>query len=166
MENTEIWKEVKGYESYLISSFGNVKSLNYNKTKVEKYLKQEHCLGGYLRVSLFNLMKKKKRFSVHRLVALNFIPNPDNKPEVNHKDENPSNNHVDNLEWFTSRENIEYSFTKKSITKIKGVNWIERMKSYQCSIWLNKKKHYLGSTKDLEKAKELVSNFLINNNIK
>lgn len=165
MERIEIWKNINGYESYLVSNFGNVKSLNYNKTKKEKLLKQERCKGGYFRVSLFNSIKKKKRFFVHRLVAIHFIPNMEEKPEVNHKDENPSNNHVENLEWVTSRENIEYSLTKKGITKIKGINWIERMKSYQCSVWLNKKKHYLGSTRDLEKAKELVSNFLIKNNI-
>ena len=103
---------------------------------------------------------------IHRLVAIHFIPNPKNKPEVNHKDENPLNNYIDNLEWFTSRENIEYSLTKKSITKVKGVHWIERQKSYQCSIRFNKKKHFLGTTKDIEEAKVIVSNFLNINNIK
>jgi len=161
MERIEIWKPIIGYENYYeISNFGNVKSYYFRNPRL---LKPEK-IRGYLRVSLYNIVKTKRMF-IHRLVAIHFIPNPKNKPEVNHKDENPLNNYIDNLEWFTSRENIEYSFTKKSITKIKGVNWIKRMQSYQCSIWLNKKKHYLGSTKDLEKAKELVSNFLIKNNI-
>ena len=156
----EVWKKIKGFEKYEVSNLGNVKSYHYKKPK---NLKCEFNLG-YYRVMLSN-KKIKKRFFVHRLVALAFIDNINNKPQVNHIDECPKNNNANNLEWVTHRENIEYSLTKKGISKIKGVNWIERMKTYQCSIWFENKKHYLGSSKDLEIAKEIVKNFLIKNNL-
>jgi hypothetical protein len=156
----EIWKKIENYPNYEISNLGNVKSYNFIKLK---NLKLELNLG-YYRVMLCN-NGIKKRFFVHRLVAKAFIKNEKNKPQVNHIDECPKNNNANNLEWVTHRENIEYSRTKKGITKIKGVNWIERMKSYQCSIYYNNKKHYLGSSKDIEKAKKLVENFLIKNNL-
>jgi len=152
----EIWESI--FENnYEISNYGNVKS---NLFKTPRLLKPDNSTG-YSRVLI-----NKKWYSVHRLVALYFLENKENKPQVNHKDENKLNNNFLNLEWVTHRENIEYSSTKKSKTKIKGVNWIERMKTYQCSIFYNGKKHYLGSNKDIEKAKELVNNFLIKNNLK
>jgi hypothetical protein len=152
----EIWKSIFE-DNYEISNYGNVKS---NLFKKPRLLKPDNSTG-YSRVLI-----NKKWHSVHRLVALYFLENTKNKPQVNHKDENKLNNNVLNLEWVTNRENIEYSLTKKSKTKLKGVNWIERMKTYQCSIFYNGKKHYLGSNKDIEKAKELVNNFLIKNNLK
>lgn len=154
----EIWKNID--KDYQVSNLGRVKSLNYNKSKTDKILKPDKS-SGYFRVKI-----KGKWKPVHRLVAEAFVINPNNKPQVNHLDENKFNNIYTNLEWVTHRENIEYSSTKKSKTKIKGVNWIERMKSYQCSIFLNGKKHYLGSTKDKEKAIEIVNSFLLINNLK
>ena len=152
----EVWKSI--FENnYEISNYGNVKS---NKFKVPRLLKPD-ISTGYCRVKIQN-----KWYFIHRLVAIKFIENIKNKPQVNHKDENKLNNKICNLEWVTHRENIEYSATKKSITKIKGVNWIKKMKTYQCSIFFNGKKHYLGSNKDIQKAIKLVENFLINNNLK
>jgi hypothetical protein len=152
----EIWKSI--FEgNYEISNYGDVKS---NLFKIPRLLKPDNSTG-YLRVKL-----NKKWYLVHRLVALYFLENKENKTQVNHKDENKLNNNFLNLEWVSHRENIEYSLTKKSKTKIKGVNWIERMKTYQCSVFYNGKKHYLGSNKDIEKAKNLVNNFLIKNNLK
>ena len=102
----EIWKDIKGYEGkYQVSNFGNVKSLNYNHTGKEQLLKPVQYNNGYLCI---NLYKPLKRFLIHRLVANAFIPNPDNLPCVNHKDENKHNNHVYNLEWCTNKYNINY----------------------------------------------------------
>jgi hypothetical protein len=142
---------------YEISNLGKVLSKKYKNSRILKPDKST----GYERVKIHGRWEL-----VHRLVAINFIPNPWNKPQVNHKDENKLNNSVINLEWVTHRENIEYSLTPKSKTKIKGVNWIERQKSYQCNVFFKGKKHFLGTTNDLEKAKLIVNNFLINNNVK
>jgi len=158
----EIWKYVNGYdEAYKISNLGNVVS---NKYIIPRLLTKDKSTG-YYRVCL-SKNKIPNHVLIHRLIAEHFIENPLNKPQVNHIDENKLNNNILNLEWVTARENIEYSLTKRSVSKIKGVNWIERMKTYQCSIYLNGKKHYLGSSPIKEKAIELVNNFLIINNLK
>ena len=104
----EIWKDIKGYEGlYQISNKGRVKSLGNNKTKKEKILSPgKH--KGYFYVSLYK-NRKEKKYSIHRLVAQAFLPNPDNLPVVNHKDENKLNNNVENLEWCTQEYNVNYS---------------------------------------------------------
>lgn len=103
----EEWREIPGYENYMVSNLGRVKSLNYNGTGKEQIMKQHKAAGGYLRIKLFK-NKIPKSILVHRLVAMTFIPNPDNLPQINHKDENPENNCVENLEWCTSKYNINY----------------------------------------------------------
>jgi hypothetical protein len=97
MEDTEIWKSIQEYENYEVSIFGNVR----NKT-TKRILKPANH-GGYYSVGLSN--KKTKTFSVHILVAKAFIPNPENKNTVNHKDKNGLNNNISNLEWNTNKEN-------------------------------------------------------------
>lgn len=103
----EIWKDIEGYEGlYQVSSWGRIKSLYHNK---EKILCQVNC-NGYYSVHLVKY-NKLKNYYVHRLVAKTFVPNPQNLPEVGHKDEkslrnsNECNNSVDNLEWTTHRDN-------------------------------------------------------------
>ena len=120
MEN-EIWKPIEGYEGlYEVSSLGNVRSLgNGNSTcslrKRTKVLYQGKHRLGYKNVSLCKNSKPKMHY-VHRLVATAFIPNPNNLPEVNHKDEDKTNNCVENLEWCTREYNINYGVrTEKQI---------------------------------------------------
>lgn len=104
----EIWKPIKGYEGlYEISNWGRVKSLNYHHTGKPRLLRPKVDKYGYL-VVCFCKDGKRKYFFVHRLVAQSFIPNPDNLPQVNHKDENKKNNNADNLEWCTCLYNINY----------------------------------------------------------
>lgn len=117
----EIWKDIKGFEgAYQISNFGNVKSLPrvVNKIyvgKVRQYqqkelIRKQRLIGhGYLYVGL-NSNSSQSNILVHRLVAWHFIPNPENKPTVNHKDGNKLNNHVNNLEWATHSENAKHAF--------------------------------------------------------
>lgn len=100
----EIWKDIPGYEGfYQVSNTGKVKSFQKGKPL---FLKTS-LTKGYVTVNLFQ-NKKIKKCLVHRLVALAFIPNPNNYREINHKDENKLNNCVDNLEWCTRSYNMAY----------------------------------------------------------
>lgn len=102
----EIWLPVVGYEDlYHVSNFGRLKSFKRSKPHI---LKPRISTDGYLRVAL-NKGNKQKDFKVYRLVAICFIPNPEEKPEVNHRDGNPLNNHVGNLEWCTRSENMRHA---------------------------------------------------------
>lgn len=100
----EVFKDVKGYIGlYQVSNLGNVKGLKNNKL-----LSQKTSKCGYKEVNLFK-DRKGKSITVHRLVAQTFIPNPDNKPQVNHIDGNKENNTVSNLEWITNYDNMQHS---------------------------------------------------------
>lgn len=108
----EIWKPIKNYEKfYEVSNLGNVKSKRRNII-----LKYNINNKGRPYVNLFKNKKAKTR-TIHRLVAETFIPNPNNFPEVNHKDENPLNNKVENLEWCDRKYNINYGTRKERIIK-------------------------------------------------
>ena len=98
----EIWANIPNYEHYQISNIGRVRSYKNGKLKIlDGYVQNT----GYLTVSLNN-----KKHSVHRLVAEVFIHKPSGKNVVNHKDGNKLNNSVDNLEWCTTKENIQHAF--------------------------------------------------------
>ena len=101
---TEIWKDAKGYEGlYKISNHGEVWS-----ERKQRLLKKGKSATGYYKVVLYK-NKKHKNFDIHRLVAINFINNPLEKPCVNHMDENKTNNHYSNLEWCTYKENNNHA---------------------------------------------------------
>lgn len=104
----EIWKPVKGYEGlYEVSNQGNVRSVHYKGTNTAKTLVLKANNSGRLYVGLY-LNGRPKYFLVHRLVAMAFVPNPNAYPEINHIDENPMNNNVENLEWCTRKQNVRY----------------------------------------------------------
>ena len=115
----EIWRDIKGYEGkYMVSNTGKVKSLNYNRTGKEGIMESHVNVYGYLRVKLCK-DGRKKWYMINRLVAQAFLPNPDNLPEVNHKDEDKTNNCVDNLEYCSSSYNKNYGTrTKRSAEKL------------------------------------------------
>lgn len=98
----EVWKNIEGYEGYQVSNTGKVRN-----AKSGKILKPEIINKGYYRIGLCKNGKKSK-FFLHRLVALAFVPNPNNLPIVNHKDRNPLNCCSDNLEWCDSSYNNSY----------------------------------------------------------
>lgn len=122
--NKEIWKDIAGFEGiYQVSNFGNVRSgyiLNGRNIFLEKdkskwRIMNSKASGGrtkYKRVKLC-LNGAIYRKTIHRLVAETFIPNPNNYPCVNHKDENKENNRADNLEWCTYKYNSNYGTARK-----------------------------------------------------
>lgn len=132
-EEIEIWKDVAGYEGYYqVSSIGRVKSLDrevsqWNESakkittrlQISIYMSPFEDKDGYLKVQLTKDGVRNK-FFVHRLVALNFIPNPENKPEVNHKEGNKKDNRVELLEWNTTSENQIHAIANKLYITAKG----------------------------------------------
>lgn len=142
--NEEIWKEITGYEGYFeVSNLGNFRSKDREvpsrwggtRPYPGKSLKVEEMQDGYKRIVLMK-DAKKKRYMCHRLVAETFIPNPDNKPYVNHIDGNRGNNCVSNLEWCTQSENEQHAVhtlgkTMKGKTGPKPVKCIELDKEFR-----------------------------------
>ena len=112
----EIWKDISGFEGlYQVSNLGRIKSFQavHRKGKPSEYILKPYVSNnGYKQVFLYNGTKKKKLL-VHRIVAMSFIDNPHNLPQVNHKDENRLNNCADNLEWCDNVYNNRYG-TKNS----------------------------------------------------
>lgn len=96
----ETWKAIPDYENYQVSDLGNVRSMSYRRTGETKVLTPKRNNCGRMWVDL-----KGKPTLVHRLVATVFLPNPQGLPEINHKDGNPANNAVENLEWCTGEYN-------------------------------------------------------------
>lgn len=122
----EKWREIPGYrEIYLISNLGNTRTKDRDGARgcfVHGHvLKQHENSNGYMRCSM-NINGQSKQMLVHRLVAESFIPNPDGKPYVNHKDGNKHNNAVSNLEWCTKSENERHAYETglKITTPLKG----------------------------------------------
>ena len=112
----EIWKDIKDYEGlYQVSNLGRVKRITTGRV-----LKPLKHANGYLMVKLSkNSIVYTK--TVHRLVAEAFIPNPEHKSEINHIDENKTNNNVSNLEWMTRKENINHGTRTERMSKTQSI---------------------------------------------
>lgn len=116
----EEWKDIKGYEGlYQISSYGRVYSFYSNK--VLNTVSNKSRKDGYIQVVLYK-NDKRTTFLVHRLVAEAFIDNPNSYPQVNHKDEDKTNNCVSNLEWCTAEYNSNYGTRNKRVSYSKRGN--------------------------------------------
>jgi hypothetical protein len=144
MEENETWKNIEDFENYEVSNLGRIKN-----TKTGRILKPCKS-GGYIVVGLSKT--KVKTMQLHRLVAKAFIPNPENKPHVNHIDKNPLNNNVTNLEWNTALEN--------NLHKCKGLT--QTTNQNKCVYRIDK-----DTNKVLEKYKsiELAGIWLYDNNL-
>lgn len=113
LDNMEVWKDCKGYEGlYQVSNMRRIWSV-----KSQKILKQQDRGNGYLSLNLYAKNGKKKKESVHRLVALAFIPNPNGLVEVNHIDENKYNNCASNLEWCDKSYNINHGTRNERVSE-------------------------------------------------
>ena len=117
----EVFRDIAGYEGmYQVSNEGRVKSLNYNHTGKEKLLKPAANTKGYLLVDLYKDGKMKSH-RVHRLVASAFIDNTDNLHQVNHRDEDKTNNCVENLEWCTNEYNHNYGTRNQRVAEANSI---------------------------------------------
>lgn len=122
----EEWVDIPGYEGhYQISNFGNARSLNrYISTPRGVRLIKGVPLkltvrNGYYAICVHR-GESQKTMSIHRVVALLFVPNPENKPQVNHKDANKLNNHISNLEWATPQENTQHASAHNLLNTARG----------------------------------------------
>jgi len=161
----EVWLPVMGYENdYLVSNYSRVLSIKFNKevllipsviTKKKRYKKISLLLNG-----------KRKYFNIHRLSAINFVPNPLKLPEVNHKDKDRENNHTSNFEWATNRENNRHKHKNGAYTSsFMGVTYYPRYKKWRSVIFHNKKQKTLGYYLTEEQAAEAYQKYCIDNGI-
>lgn len=111
----ELWKSIVGYEHYQVNIYGTVRRLPVKRpgtfTRQIYYLKPDISYNGYLKVNL-RYNGKGRKFSIHRLIATYFIPNPENKKTVNHINGIRTDNRIENLEWATHSENVKHGFDK------------------------------------------------------
>ncbi len=138
------------FPNYEISNYGNIRNKQTGrilKPKIDKY--------GYYVVGLYGINNKRYDKLVHRLVCEVFIGNPDNKPHVDHIDNNKLNNCDFNLRYATNQENqFNSSISKRNTSGFKGVGWYERSKQWRADIMYNGKKLHLGYFDNLEDAKK------------
>lgn len=117
MKQEEVWKELIGFDyKYIMNIYGDVINITNGKCV---FVKKSLNGSGYYRVHL-KINNKHKDFVIHRLIAINFIPNPNNKPEINHKNGIKSDNSIDNLEWVNRSENVLHAFRNKLKISAKG----------------------------------------------
>lgn len=138
--------DIAGFPSYYISNKGDVKRVYNSIDNKEKILKKTISKQGYYQVTLYDANNKQQTKKVHQLVAITFLNHTPNHYNmiVHHKDMNRLNNHVDNLEIVTMRENSYHRNIKKT-SKYVGVNWNKRIKKWSANIHINSKIKYLGS---------------------
>ena len=148
----EQWRDIEGFPDYMVSSLGRVKSRPRPRTR-GGILKQYMTTTGYWGIALWSDAKKKKPAKVHRLVAEAFIPNPDNKPYVDHIDGVPSHNFVSNLRWCTRSENMQNQKSNPgSSSQFKGVSFHKLTKKWRANIRIDGNLKYLGLFENEEDA--------------
>lgn len=131
----EIWKDITGYEGiYQVSNLGNIRNNKSKKILKDRFRKDYKCVVLYKN-------KIGKCFSVHRIVAIEFLENLNNHEFVNHINKNKNDNRICNLEWVNIRENISHLYNKNFPT---GVSIKKNSNRYVAQIYINGKKHHLG----------------------
>lgn len=146
----EIWKEIAGYNGrYEVSNMGRIRSYAQDRKNGKIKLGNETA-KGYLTILLYDGRGGSKWIPVHRLVASAFLDNPDNLPQVNHKDENKKNNCADNLEWCTNEYNYHYGTRTERAAKANRCNPATSRRVY--SIDQNGNKTYYDSINEAERV--------------
>ena len=153
----EVWRKVNGYEDYLISNKGRVKSLKRGK---ERFLRFGSSGTVYKNVTLYKF-GKSKTYSVHSLVCLAFIGEKPNNLVIDHKDGNIKNNNVDNLHYVTQRLNTQKRGKKGHSSKYVGVHYEKSRKKFRARITVNKKRLCLGFRKSSIEAAKLYNDACI-----
>ena len=139
----EQFKNIENFSKYQISNLGNVKSLWNNTEKILNTVTNKN--NGYVYIGLKDDDGNRKTLSVHRLVAKNFVDNPDNKNEVDHIDGNKINNNVNNLRWSTHTENNRNKAPQRNNTSgYSGITWMTRKNKWRVRIKVDKKELHLG----------------------
>lgn len=180
MLNTEIWEKISELP-YEISILGNVRRSadvpykHKNKEYVQPYLNNK----GYWCINLYKNSKVHK-FQIHRLVAIAFLPNPDNLPQINHIDGNTVNNDLGNLEWCTQKHNAQHAWDtglhierhvnasgkrKNSTSNYKGVSWSEQRQRWCAYVGFNGKSYGIGRFKCELEAARAYDNFIKEKNL-
>lgn len=166
MEEIENWKDIVGYEGlYRVSSFGRIKRLSKvrdgsNAILPEKILSPNKA-GRYCGITLtINMIRTT--YLVHRVVAIAFLPNPENKETVNHKDGIKQRNFLSNLEWATQKENIHHSWNNKLATSRKGTKHhsckLTEMEVFEIRKMAKSKIDYREIAKKFNVAKSTITN--------
>lgn len=155
----EVWKKIDGFDKYEVSNIGNIRS-------PRKLMKKSISHKGYFIIFLGS-KKNKKTLQVHRLVAFAFLENTFNKPFINHKDGNKQNNHVDNLEWCTAKENTRHALNngliKTKTPKKESARILNNKKIWISVIDLSTGKIYESiklASDDLNISQSLLSDYL------
>ena len=157
-----IWKQVQGYPNYEVSICGQVRNVKTNRTL------KPWIYDGYRLVKLCK-NNNKETLKIHRLVALNFIPNIENCKCIDHIDNNRFNNTISNLRWCSNQQNCyNLSLRKSNTSGIKGISWNKVLQKWKVYISFNSKRIHLGYFVNIDdaknarqsKAKELFGEFL------
>lgn len=164
-----IWKDIIGYEGfYKISNLGDVKFLERkvsNRLIKEKFNKIHISKRGYY-VTDLRVANIRKTLTIHRLIAIHFIENPNNKSYVNHIDKNPLNNNIENLEWVNNMENVCHSKRfKEYSSKFIGVGWDKYARKWKSQIYHNGKSIHLGNFNSEEEAYKKRIDYEVENKI-
>lgn len=148
----EYWKDIQGYEGqYQVSNLGRVKSLGNKSNHKGEILLRQSTVNGYKHVSLSN-NSLQQIHKVHRLVAVAFIDNPKNYPQVNHKDGNKQNNRVENLEWCNAQENALHAQRMGLRVQKKGAENSRSIKVKQIDPLTNETINVYGGLREMEKV--------------
>lgn len=150
---SEEWKPVKGFEDkYMVSSYGNVKSLNFNRTGKARFLTPHSDYNGYVYFVLCVNGKHYHKFA-HRLVAEAFLDNPDNYSDVCHIDDDTTNNHVDNLMWASHWTNCNIGEHGNRVSRsLRKIRMASGRKVWQCDMVTGEKIACFYSTSDATRA--------------